>query len=134
MDRFIARIIVDTFLFFLLIKKKNLFWTVSAALRSLDEALAAAGGTDEDDVLPEPLFRIGANDPVDLDENTSDTDSDSSGNSLFSSRSSFFSHSGFLARILSSFLKDYVRNSSSRFQGFIWNRLEILLSLATNQV
>jgi hypothetical protein len=71
---------------------------VSAALKSLDEALAAAGGTDDeeeeeedaqedaedDSSLPEPQFQLGNSEETGERERSS---SDSSSNSLFSSRS-----------------------------------------------
>lgn len=61
---------------------------MSAALRSLDEALAAAEATDEEDdenILPEPSFELGDIQPEQAGQET-DHSSNSSG-SLFSSRS-----------------------------------------------
>lgn len=67
------------------------YYIVSAALRSLDEALAAAEDTDDeddnDDILPEPSFVFGdlQTDQIEAGQET-DHSSNSSG-SLFSSRS-----------------------------------------------
>lgn len=53
---------------------------MSAALRSLDEALAAAGEAADSETLPEPQFRLER-------QFGQDTDDSSSNSSLFSSRS-----------------------------------------------
>lgn len=63
---------------------------MSAALRSLDEALAAAEATDEEDneenTLPEPCFELGVDLQAEQAGQETDHSSDSSG-SIFSSRS-----------------------------------------------
>ena len=61
---------------------------VSAALRSLDEALAAAEDTDdEDDVLPEPSFELGDLQTEQAEAGQETDHSSNSSGSLFSSRS-----------------------------------------------
>ena len=61
---------------------------VSAALRSLDEALAAAEATDdEDDVLPEPSFELGDLQTEQAEAGQETDHSSNSSGSLFSSRS-----------------------------------------------